>query len=161
MFALDHRVVVTICHNFHGTNELNLVTILAGGNRSMRLTMKSVNATLFAAALLIGLSVANTAFARGSHHGGSHHGAHFGVFIGAPAFAWGYGPYYYPPYYPYYPPAVVAAPSPPVYVERADEQPAPAESASWYYCPDSQAYYPYVKSCPSPWQRVAPQPPRS
>jgi hypothetical protein len=133
----------------------------------MGFAMKLHNGVLLAAALLLGMSVTGTASARGGgfHHGGSHHhGGHVGVFIGAPVFAWGYGPYYYPPYYPYYPPAVVAAPNPPVYVERSDEQGAPAaptESAAWYYCPDSQAYYPYVKSCPSPWQRVAPQPPSS
>ena len=127
--------------------------------------MKSLNGALLAAALLLGLSVVHSASARGFHHGGGfHHGARVGVFIGAPAFAWGYGPYYYPPYYyppAYYYPPVVA--SPPVYVERADEQAAPAapEASSWYYCPESKAYYPYVKSCPSPWQRVAPQPPSS
>jgi hypothetical protein len=26
----------------------------------------------------------------------------------------------------------------------------------WYYCQDSQAYYPYVKECPSGWLTVAP-----
>ena len=30
----------------------------------------------------------------------------------------------------------------------------------WYFCPDSDAYYPYVKECASPWHRVAPQPPQ-
>ena len=127
---------------------------------------------VLAGALLIGLSAADSASARGGargggfHHGGFHHGARVGVFIGAPVFAWGYGygPYYYPPYYyppAYYPPAVAA---PQTYVERADEQVAPAvpsDASSWYYCPDSKAYYPYVKSCPGPWQRVAPQPPNS
>ncbi len=127
--------------------------------------MKALNGALFAAALLIGLSVSHNALAhgRGFHGGGFHHGARVGVFIGAPAFAWGYGPYYYPPYYyppAYYPPVVMTTPpSPPVYVERSDEQ-APGDS-SWYYCPDSKAYYPNVRSCASPWQRVAPQPPQS
>jgi hypothetical protein len=95
------------------------------------------------------------------HHGGKHfHHGHgrIGVFIGAPlvlggsAYTW---PYYYPPYY--YP----SAPSyPPTYIEEGvpQQQPAPAY---WYYCPDANAYYPYVKECPGGWQQVAPQPPPS
>ena len=68
----------------------------------------------------------------------------------------------------YYPPPVYSAPaSPPVYVERSDTQPAPQSAPqsspqadnSWYYCRDSQTYYPYVKECASPWQRVSPRPP--
>ena len=88
-----------------------------------------------------------------------HGGAHVGVYLGIPLYA-PYPPYYYapPPYY-YAPPAVVYAtpPAPPVYVERG-EVPAAAPS-DWYYCPDSKSYYPYVKTCPSAWQRVAPHPP--
>jgi hypothetical protein len=30
----------------------------------------------------------------------------------------------------------------------------------YYYCPDSQTYYPYVSSCPSPWQPVPVAPPQ-
>jgi hypothetical protein len=97
-----------------------------------------------------------------------------GVYVGAP-FAWP-GPYYYGAYpypypyaYPYgyppayYPPAVVGVPiSPPTYVEQNPSgQAAPAQSADswWYYCPSSEIYYPYVKECAQPWQRVPPQPP--
>ena len=29
----------------------------------------------------------------------------------------------------------------------------------WYYCPQLNAYYPYVQECPGPWQPVIPQPP--
>lgn len=78
----------------------------------------------------------------------------FGVYLG--------GPWVYPPYYPYpvyMPPVVVAPAPPPVYIER--QQPAPQlEPGYWYYCNEAQAYYPYVKECPGPWQRVAPQPPQ-
>ena len=69
-----------------------------------------------------------------------------------------YSPYYYPPYYP------PVAPAPSVYIEQpAQQQIAPAApqqqmQGSWYYCAASHAYYPYVKDCPSGWQRVAPQP---
>ena len=76
---------------------------------------------------------------------------HFGVVVG-PAWYWGPAWYYPPPYY-YHPPA--PPPAPPVYVERID----PAESGWWYYCEQSRGYYPYVKECPSGWQRVPPAPP--
>lgn len=92
-----------------------------------------------------------------------HHRSHtsFGFYFGGPLYA----PYYYPPPYYYgYPPVVVAPAAPTTYVERSDivaaapQAAAPAETY-WYYCPDTQTYHPYVKTCASPWQRVSPQPP--
>jgi hypothetical protein len=78
-----------------------------------------------------------------------------GVGFGFPL--WYPAPWYYapPPYY--YPPQVVYS-SPPVYVERQD---ASADRAQdwWYYCEQSKGYYPYVKTCPTGWQRVSPVPP--
>lgn len=113
-------------------------------------------ASLFALAMFGGPT-----FAQSHHrgHGGHGHGGHglsLGLHFGVP-FAW-YDPYYYypPPYY--YPPAVVAPATPPVYVERGDAAPEPAQNW-WYYCGQSRAYYPYVKSCPGSWQRVPPTPP--
>lgn len=129
--------------------------------------MKTRHLYLLAAAVAVaGLASATSAYARGGH--GHYHrgGARVGVFIGAPAFAYGYGWYGYRPYYPYpyyYPPAYVPAPvvvqpaTPPVYVERSDEQAAAPAPEYWYYCPDTKSYYPYVGTCASPWQRVAPQ----
>ena len=81
-----------------------------------------------------------------------------------PYFSLGYYPYYYPYSYPYdtpYAPTGVAPSSPPVYIERGQEDPGPAETPSgvWYYCPDSQGYYPYVKECPGGWQTVPAEPP--
>lgn len=39
-------------------------------------------------------------------------------------------------------------------------QPQPGTPApTWFFCADSQSYYPYVQTCVSPWQRVAPYPP--
>jgi hypothetical protein len=80
-------------------------------------------------------------------------GFHFGVPLG-----W-YQPWYYapPPAY-YYPPAavVVRPPEPTVYVERGDV--VPEGTASWYFCRESNGYYPYVKQCPGGWQRVPAQP---
>ena len=87
----------------------------------------------------------------GRHHGGGHFGGHVGVFVG-PAFG-----YYYPtPYYYPYPPVTVA-PSPPVYIERNDQQ-AEAQTYYWYYCANPEGYYPYVKECPGGWQQVVPRP---
>jgi hypothetical protein len=54
--------------------------------------------------------------------------------------------YFYPrPIYPYpdpyVPPAIAGAPA----------------ANAWYYCPPSQAYYPYAATCPVPWQVVPAQ----
>jgi hypothetical protein len=90
--------------------------------------------------------------------GAAAHGVRFGFAIGVPLYppAW-----YYPPPAYYYPPAYVAPAAPPVYVERYEQQAAPAPPAEqyWYYCPDSKTYYPYVRDCRSPWQRVPARPP--
>ena len=98
------------------------------------------------------------AFAAGS---AAAHGVRFGFNFGFPVYPapWYYAPAPYP--YPYYPPVVTVPAQPPAYVERSDGQPAPSASPDdfWYYCPDSQAYYPYVKTCANTWQRVSPRPP--
>lgn len=88
-------------------------------------------------------------FPRFRHHNHSS----FGVFIGAPLLL--------APWYPPYSPATVVVPaSPPVYIERAQEAtPVQEPQAFWYYCRESETYYPYTKECPGPWQRVVPQPP--
>jgi hypothetical protein len=87
----------------------------------------------------------------------AHSRVFFGFNFGVPLYP---APYYYPPPAYYYPPPVVVAPSaPPVYIEQSQPSSAPQGDYFWYYCPDSKAYYPYVKECPSPWQRVSPRPP--
>ena len=92
-------------------------------------------------------------------HGG--HGGHggVGVWIGpgwGPGW-WGpgwWGPYY--PYYPYYeaPPAVIQQ-QPDTYIQQA---PQAEEPSYWYFCKDPKGYYPYVKKCPTGWQKVVPSP---
>ena len=79
---------------------------------------------------------------------------------------WPFEPF---PVYPY-PPRVVYAPAPmvlippPVYVEKpreivkASAATVTLEPGYWYYCGEAKAYYPYVKQCSGPWQKVAPQP---
>lgn len=116
-------------------------------------------ATAVSLAVLSGVATAD----RGYYHqrGGR---VHYGLTIGVPLW---YPPaysYYYPPYpaygYPAYPPAVVVRPAPQVYVERDDRLAAepPAAPHYWYFCRDSETYYPYVKQCASPWERVPARP---
>ena len=132
---------------------------------------KRLNVVVVACTVGFGVLVSTQASAQHYHgHGRGHWhgGARVGVYFGLP---W-YAPSYYPPAYYGYPPVVYAPPAaPPVYVESGDDQAqpqtAPQTSAAeqpapeqyWYYCPDSNAYYPYAKDCPSPWQRVPVQPP--
>lgn len=104
------------------------------------------------------------------HHGSGHgyHGHHSGYrgfssslnfVVGLPLYYRTYTPHYvYPRYYYDYPRTVIVNTTPPpVYVQR--EVPATQAEASgyWYYCPDSQTYYPYVQSCASEWLQVVPQ----
>ena len=74
------------------------------------------------------------------HFGG---GARVGVIIGVPLV----GPWFYPAPSLYYWP-------PPAYIEQAPTQ------AYWYFCPELNAYHPYVQECPGGWQPVLAQPPR-
>ena len=113
--------------------------------------MKFIRIILVSAAIFFGGLASAPALARGH--------AHFGVFIGAPVIApWYYPAPYYPPYYAYAPAPVVTAPAPPVYIEQQAPPAAPQQSSSWYYCPQSKGYYPYVRQCPGGWQRVPAQP---
>ena len=83
-----------------------------------------------------------------------------GVGFGYPFWGpyWGpwYPPYAYHPYY--YPPPVVVRSEPVTYIEQ-DGAPAADPGSWWYYCAPAKGYYPYVKECPTGWQRVAPTPP--
>ncbi|MGH8747230.1 MAG: hypothetical protein ACREUK_12165 [Burkholderiales bacterium] len=126
--------------------------------------MRSTKAGLVLAAVLCAVVSISPAYAYGGHggwhgHAGWHgHGrVHLGLYFGAPL---GWDPYY--PYY-YYPPVVAVPQSPPVYVEQgtpsAQSAQAPAEQGWWYFCRQSNAYYPYVKHCPGGWEKVSPQPP--
>ena len=110
--------------------------------------MKSIKLALVLFAAIAGSLVSAAADAHGWRHR-----ARIGVFIGAPVV--GYSYYAYPRYY--YPASVVVPAPAPVYVEPTPPAPAPTQSANyWYYCRDSGAYYPYVQTCPSPWQPVVP-----
>lgn len=103
--------------------------------------------------LLLTLAIASTSALAHGRGGRVHLGLHFGFPLGF------YSPWYYapPPAY-YYPPApvVVQPAQPPVYVERSDV--VPEGPGSWYFCRESNTYYPYVKQCPGGWTRVPAQP---
>ncbi|MCK9285037.1 MAG: hypothetical protein M0P39_12245 [Rhodocyclaceae bacterium] len=113
---------------------------------------------LLSALVVLGLLSAGNAWAD-RRHGHDRGRVHFGVTIGP------WAPWYYPPhfYYPpaYYPPIVVTppAPQPQVYIEQSSPPATVQTNYYWYYCPESKIYYPYVKECPSGWQKVTPQPP--
>ena len=121
-------------------------------------------AMLTAVALCAVVSASDADARRGRHHGHHHHHrGHVGIWFGAPIIPFYYPRYYYAP--AYYPPTVVipAPSSPPVYIEQnppaaPQSAPAPAQGSGsyWYYCRDSQTYYPYVQQCASPWQQVVP-----
>lgn len=122
--------------------------------------MRIVAAALALVVMLAGIAAAGSASAHGFRHGPR---VNFGFVFSPPAY-WGYPyPYhYYPPAY-YYPPAVTAPAEPTVYIERPENTRAGPEQAQqdyWYYCPEAEAYYPYVKQCAKGWQKVAPQPPK-
>ena len=114
--------------------------------------------------LLSGLILACAALAAAPAMAHHHGRVGFGFYFGGPV--WYPAPYYYypPPVY-YYPPPVVYQQAP-QYIEQPAQPPAPPAPQSsapqpsndWYYCRDSQAYYPYVKQCASPWQRVPSRP---
>ncbi|MGZ8197944.1 MAG: hypothetical protein ACXWVP_06280 [Burkholderiales bacterium] len=135
------------------------------------LTVRRISSALLLAALVCGALVSADADAHGRR---GRVGVYFG--FSAPLF---YPPpvYYYPYAYPryYYPPTVaVPSPSAPEYIEQnppaassppaasapsapsAPSSPSQSSSYHWYYCPDSQTYYPYVQTCPSQWQPVVP-----
>lgn len=105
--------------------------------------------------LVVLMATALPAHAARGHGGhGGHGGGHVGIGLYVGPGWWGpgwWGPPYYP-YYPYYPqPPVIVQPPPEVYV-----QPEPQEPSYWYFCPDPQGYYPYVKRCPKGWMKVVP-----
>lgn len=105
----------------------------------------------------------------GRYNGGRSHN-HIGAIFGASLFfpSWYFYPpapawysYSLPPEYYYGDPTAYGSPdSPTLYVEQSRAPEAAAqEPAYWYYCAESQTYYPYVEQCPGGWQTVTPQAP--
>ena len=79
---------------------------------------------------------------------GHHH--HRSVFVGG-GFGFGY-PWGWPYYY--YPVPIYVEPV--TYIEQGNDAPVEAERW-WYYCGSSTSYYPYVRECPTGWERVPPR----
>lgn len=141
----------------------------------MKMKSSLLTGVLVAMALISNVAQAHPPGHRGGWRGGV--GVYFGgPFYGPPPpFAYSYGyPYAYP--YVYSPPPqviVTQPPQPQVYIEQGSgtvsPAPAPAPSAPaasadnaqnyWYYCEQSDSYYPYVKECPAGWKQVTPTPP--
>jgi hypothetical protein len=104
---------------------------------------------------LVGVLASESALAHG--RGRVSIGVGFG--FGYPYWGSPWGPWWhYPPPYYYYPQPVYVPAQPTTYIEQGSA-PAADTAAWWYYCDTSRGYYPYVKECPSGWQRVPPAPP--
>ncbi len=99
------------------------------------------------------LALADTADAHGRHGR-----VHLGVVIGAPL--WWHSWHAWPHYPRYYERVIVERQGPTVYVEKDAANEELDANQYWYFCPDSKTYYPYVKQCSSPWQRVVPHSPK-
>lgn len=117
------------------------------------------NAVFVAVLLAVaGVIVSEPAFAHGRARVSVGVGFGYGYpYWGSP---WGpWGPWgYYP--YPYYGAPTVVVQQPVTYIEQnpqAVSTPA-ANTGWWYYCDQSRGYYPYVRECPTGWQRVPPTP---
>lgn len=113
----------------------------------------------------------------GGGHGGYSHGGGYGYGWGGLALGIGLASLFWPRYYGGYYPQTYAYPDPAysypaptaAYVEQGVPQAAspPAQAqlqlqpqGDWYFCANSNAYYPYVRECPAGWQRVPSTPPR-
>ena len=83
-----------------------------------------------------------------------------GLGLGIWELSYPYYPYSYNGYYT--PPVIIQQQAPEVYYQPSPQYAPPApiqEPSYWYYCRDSQGYYPYVKECPKGWMKVVPTPP--
>jgi hypothetical protein len=89
--------------------------------------------------LLIALSLAGVSISA-SAHGRVHFGVHVGPF---------WGPWWMAPPPVYYSQPIVVEPEPPIVI---DQTIAPTEY--WYFCRPANTYYPYVKGCSTPWEKV-------
>jgi hypothetical protein len=118
--------------------------------------MRNIMSIVLVALTLI-VAQAEPGFARGGHF--RHGGGHFGVGILVdPGWGWGW-PYASYPYYPYAPYAPYYAAPPVAAPQEPQEYVQPEQPVYWYYCPDPEGYYPYVKQCPKGWLKVVPSTP--
>lgn len=123
--------------------------------------MKSKRAVLMAVAIMASGMTGTAAWAdRGYHHRGPflshrHHGHGLGLGAGlvlGSALLWAATRPPAPVYVAPEPEPVVVMPPRPI------AAPVVASGDWWYYCRPAGAYYPYVQSCPTGWERVLPRP---
>jgi len=109
-----------------------------------------------ALALILAGCIGAFALAEDAEAHGSRGRVHLGVVIGGPLWwhAWPHYPRYYDDR------VIVERQGPTVYVQKDADGGERDADQYWYFCPDSDTYYPYVKQCASPWHRVEPQPSR-
>lgn len=96
----------------------------------------------------------------GFGHRGFYGGPHFGVGFGYPYY--GYGGFYDPFFYPPRSTIIVREAQrelPPAFPQSFQPGQGEAPKQSWYFCQDSNQYYPHVRSCASAWQEVPAIPP--
>jgi len=117
----------------------------------------AVSLVLAAAFVLVG-SLPSDAARRGHHGGRRHFGGGTHIFIRVlPGYPYPYWWDYPAEYYYYAPPIVVQ--EPPVYIQQQSAPTAPAsQEVPWYYCASTQAYYPWVRSCPEAWIEIPARP---
>lgn len=109
-----------------------------------------------ALAAALAICIGALAFADPADAHGRRGRVHFGVVIGGPLWwhhRWDPWPYHYRER------VIVERRGPTVYVEQDADGAERDADQYWYYCPDTETYYPYVKSCASPWHRVVPHSP--
>jgi hypothetical protein len=144
------------------------VANFAGMEKQAMRTLKLFTVGLAALTTLLVCSAAWSGGGHRGHHRHHHHHGHgstlsLGFAFGGPL--WYPGPvfpsytYPYPYSYPYaYSPPIIVPPAPRVYIEREDRVAQESSPGYWYYCRESDTYYPYVKECAQPWERVLAQP---
>ena len=123
--------------------------------------------SILTAVLMASVIPGHAEYYRG-HHGGGGWGPGWGPVLGL---GLGLGllelsrPHYYPYQYTGYyssQPIIIQQRIPDVYLQPAPQYAPPQqpqEPPYWYYCKESQAYFPYVKECPQGWMKVVPTPP--
>lgn len=124
---------------------------------------------LVLASLLLISSLPTTSFAHSARQAHSfrfsHQPHHFHHYQQRGSVGFYYGPSWHYPLYGSVPYVVQQPVAPTIYIERNS---VPGESGTttsqqdeyWFFCAASNTYYPYVRECAEPWQKVPQTPPQ-